>query len=101
MNKIKLIIFPYSFLIFAFILFSCTESTVKDDKIYLLDQLDEKPQFKGGYGNFIKYIIGEVKNAPKGTFDSIEDKVFVDFVIDRNGKVNKVTFKNPNSIRHS
>lgn len=61
----------------------------------LLNQLDKQPEFEGGYEQFILYISEEVKKAPEGTFDGIEDKVFIDFIIDKEGSVSHVSLKNP------
>lgn len=69
--------------------FSCAEksSNTLNDKIFLLNELDQAPQFEGGHEEFSKYITQEIKNAPEGTFNSLEDKVYIDFIVNEKGKV--------------
>lgn len=78
-------------------LFSCSgpQESKEEVKVYLINELDEPPQFQGGYEEFITFITEGVKNAPEGTFDSLKEKVFIDFVIDKEGKVSQIAFKRP------
>lgn len=87
-------------LLFAGFVVSCSQSGPSDpDEVYLLDQLDVAPAFEGGYDQFIRYLSESIKNAPEGTFDQLEDKIFVDFVIDEEGKVSQVSIKTPLPLR--
>jgi protein TonB len=103
MNKIKQVrtVFFGMIPMFFLLVFSCTRpmSTYKEEvKIYLLNELDEAPEFEGGYEQFITFLLQEIQKSPKGTFDSIEEKVYVDFVIDENGTVTEVNISTPISI---
>ncbi|WP_192347198.1 hypothetical protein [Algoriphagus sp. Y33] len=100
MSKKGQILIAFSCLVSLFLLsvISCNEPEATDkeeEKIFLLNELDEKPEFEGGYENFITYIIKGIQESPKGTFGSIGEKVFIDFVIDKEGNVSKVTLKTP------
>ncbi|MHA7131520.1 energy transducer TonB [Algoriphagus namhaensis] len=70
---------------------SCSHSG--SDEVFLISQLEKQPEFEGGYELFMLYLSEEIKNAPEGTFDEVEGKIFIDFVIDRAGNISNVSFK--------
>lgn len=75
---------------------SCTNSgSFGSEEVFLLNQLDKHPEFEGGYEKFILYLSDGVKKAPMGTFDEIEEKIFIDFIIEKDGSISHVTLKNP------
>jgi len=99
MNRKDLVPIIYLFLT-AFLLFiavACTGTSSSDEmeKVFLLDELDKAPEFPGGYDEFINYLIQEIKASPAGTFDAIDDKIYIDFIIDSKGKISGVKVKNP------
>lgn len=98
MNRRRTCFFPYVLLLLFLtgLMTSCSNSgSSGSEEVFLLNQLDKQPEFEGGYEQFILYISEEVKKAPEGTFDGIEDKVFIDFIIDKEGSVSHVSLKNP------
>jgi protein TonB len=87
-------------LLFAGFVVSCSQlGPSQPDEVYLLNQLDVAPEFEGGYDQFIRYLSESIKNATEGTFDQLEGKIFIDFVIDEEGKVSQVSIKTPIPLR--
>jgi protein TonB len=102
MNEMIHTVFRDFFLISLLVvmLVSCSHSSTSEPaEVYLLNQLDVAPAFEGGYDKFIRYLSESIKNAPKGTFDQLEEKIFIDFVIDKEGKVSQVSIKTPIPLR--
>lgn len=79
------------------LLLSCVneKSESLDDKIYHISELDDAPIFVGGYEEFAKYIIYAIKDNPSDDFDSIQGKVYIDFIVDETGEVNYANVKTP------
>jgi protein TonB len=98
MNRIRISV-TYLYFTGLLLIFTvaCTGTTTSDEieKVFLLDELDKAPEFPGGYDEFINYLIQEIKASPAGTFDAIDDKIYIDFIIDSKGKISGVKVKNP------
>lgn len=62
-----------------------------DDKVY--DQVDKMPEFKGGMEGLIKYISSNVKYPKSAEKNNVQGKVFVEFVVGKDGKVSNVKVK--------
>jgi protein TonB len=99
MNRKHLVPNAYLYLIPLLLLLTvaCTSTNSSDEKekIYLLDELDEAPEFEGGHEEFVAYLIQQINRSPEGTFDSIEGKIYIEFVITKDGKVIDVKVKTP------
>lgn len=98
MNRKRPYLLSFFLLIFLLsaLITSCSKSGSSGfEEVFLLNQLDKQPEFEGGYEQFILYISEGVKKAPEGRLDEIEEKIFIDFIIDKDGSVSNVTLKNP------
>ncbi len=64
---------------------SIYNSGQETDSVYL--QVETMPEFKGGHEQMIKYIIENVKYPEVAKKKGIQGKVYVQFIVDKNGKV--------------
>jgi hypothetical protein len=55
--------------------------------------VDEKPIFKNGNDKFIKFITENYSG-----FDEVSGRVLIEFIIDKNGKLNILTIRTTGSI---
>ena len=62
-----------------------------DDAEYSFEQLEQKPEFPDGNAGLGKYLSENIKYPKKAIKKNITGKVFVQFVIDKTGKVIDVT----------
>ena len=75
----------------AFLTFSSFQGQTKEKKatdkdgVYL--RPEKAPQFKGGDEALFKFLNDNLKYPEKAKLNKIQGKVFVQFVIDENGKV--------------
>ena len=60
------------------------------DAEYTFEQLEVKPEFPNGNEGLGKYLSENIKYPKKALKNGITGKVFVQFVIDKTGKVTKV-----------
>ncbi len=60
------------------------------DAEYAFEQLEVKPEFPNGNEGLAKYLSDNIKYPKKALKNSITGKVFVQFVIDKTGKVTNV-----------
>jgi protein TonB len=74
------------FLLFLLMIASATYSQITEDneKIYNNNELDKKPEFKGGIEKFYKFI---GKNFQIPDVKGLKGKVIVEFVIEKNGSI--------------
>jgi len=63
-------------------------STVSDTTIY--EAVDQFPEFSGGMPLFYSYIQNNLKYPEEAKKQGIEGKVFIEFVITKNGRVDAV-----------
>ena len=61
---------------------------VESEKVF--QEVDQMPEFPGGTAALIKYLGSEITYPDQAKKDSIQGKVFVTFVIEKNGAVNDV-----------
>jgi protein TonB len=60
------------------------------DVEYAYEQLEVKPEFPNGHEGLAKYLSENIKYPKKALKNGITGKVFVQFVIDKSGKVTNV-----------
>ena len=81
MNKILFLTIAF----FAIQMISAQETTkVESDSIYNTAGIEVKPDFPGGMGEFYKYF---AKNYRTPNVKKLNGKVYVTFVIERNGAI--------------
>ena len=61
------------------------------DAEYAVSELDSQPEFPNGNDGIVKYLSENIKYPKKALKNGITGKVFVQFVIDKTGKVTNVT----------
>jgi protein TonB len=66
----------------------------EDDKIVDFYKIEEKPEFPGGEEGLMKWIVENTKYPPIPKEEGITGKVFVSFIIDKEGNVSEVTLLN-------
>ncbi len=75
-----------------FIAFACTEEPVQqlgaDDEVFTI--VEERPQYEAGMDAFYKHIMGEVRYPKEARQSGTQGKVFVQFVVQRDGSVTDV-----------
>jgi len=57
------------------------------------DEVDIRPEFPGGKQALFKFIIDNVKYPKEAIKENITGKVFINFIIDKNGDVREVSLK--------
>ena len=63
------------------------------------DVVEEQPEFKGGTSNLYKYLSDNIKYPKKCRKKEITGKVYVQFVIDKDGSVTDVkTLRSPHKL---
>ncbi len=60
------------------------------DAEYAVSELDSQPEFPNGNDGLVKYLSENIKYPKKALKNGITGKVFVQFVIDKTGKVTNV-----------
>lgn len=80
--------FFLSIALFAINFISAQDSTkVVNDKVYNTSTVDVKPEFPGGNIEFYKYI---QKNYKMPKVEKLAGKVYVTFVIEKDGSLNEI-----------
>lgn len=74
------------FLLLILIITSTTYSQTTEDseKIYTVNELDKKPEFKGGIEKFYKYV---AKNFKMPEEEGLSGKIIVEFIIEKDGSI--------------
>jgi protein TonB len=73
---------------FAVLMVSAQEATtVSNDKVYNTAGIEVKPDFPGGMGEFYKYF---AKNYKTPNVKKLNGKVYVTFVVEKDGSINEV-----------
>jgi protein TonB len=62
-------------------------TTVSNDKVYNTAGIEVKPDFPGGMGEFYKYF---AKNYKTPNVKKLNGKVYVTFVVEKDGSINEV-----------
>lgn len=60
------------------------------DAEYAFEQVEVKPEFPNGNDGLVKYLSENIKYPKKALKNGVTGKVFVQFVIDKTGKVTNV-----------
>jgi len=66
------------------------ESPSSENKIYESSAVDVQPEFIGGQKELIKYVSNNIKYPLAARQNNIQGKVYVNFVIEKDGSVNEV-----------
>lgn len=64
---------------------------VDDTKVYDMAILEVPPTFPGGIEKFYQYLNKSIKYPPMAAENNIQGKVFVSFVVERNGTLTDIT----------
>jgi len=67
------------------------DDTVEYDPVFKFAAIEEKPEFNGGVAGLLKYIASNTKYPQIAKENGIGGKVYVQFVIDKTGKVTEVS----------
>lgn len=70
------------------------ESTSKDGKIIKYKQWGDPPSYPGGINEFYQYLGREIKFPKEAIAFGIQGKLYVNFVIDKDGSLTDIKFKN-------
>ncbi|MBF6641935.1 energy transducer TonB [Flavobacterium sp. J49] len=88
MKTIKILIFfLFPLLGFGQIVEMAPTTTSNDNNIYNTAGIDVKPEFPGGLGEFYKYV---GKNYKTPNVKGLKGKVFVTFVIEKDGSLSDI-----------
>ena len=66
------------------------ESSSPENKIYEVSAVDVQPEFVGGQRELIKYVSSNIKYPLAARQNNIQGKVYVNFVVEKDGSVNEV-----------
>lgn len=67
------------------------QQPVQTEKVY--DEVDKMPEFPGGQEAMGQFFVDNVKYPKKAKEEGIQGKVFVNFIVDKDGKVKDVSIK--------
>ncbi|GAA5031930.1 biopolymer transporter TonB [Marivirga lumbricoides] len=67
------------------------EEIVEDNTPYLLGALEVKPEYKGGMDAFYKFLSEEIKYPRREQQRNIGGKVYLSFVIEKDGSLSDIT----------
>ncbi|MFW0718138.1 energy transducer TonB [Pedobacter sp. N23S346] len=59
-------------------------------KVYDFVSVEKQPMYPGGIANFYKYLGGEIKYPAQAVKDKTAGKVFVSFIVEKDGKLTDV-----------
>ncbi|TDG35336.1 TonB family protein [Pedobacter changchengzhani] len=63
----------------------------KQEKIYDFVSIDKQPEFPGGIGAFYNYVGKNLKYPAEAVKNNIQGKVFLSFIVERNGDLTDIT----------
>jgi protein TonB len=66
------------------------QNNTSNDSIYNFENLDKEPVFNEGNGDLNEFIKKNIMYPKQSRKDQIEGKVYVQFVIEKNGKVTNI-----------
>ena len=64
--------------------------TDEDTTVFLFNKIDKKPKFPGGIEQLLKYLSENIKYPKTAKDAGIQGKVYISFVINKNGEVTDV-----------
>lgn len=80
--------------IVLFVVFACTEETRSDVTIGMTGEtftlVEEQPEFVGGMDGFYRFVAGEVMYPREARVNGVEGKVYVQFVVEKDGSLSSV-----------
>lgn len=69
---------------------SKAQNSPGEEKVYSFVSLENPPKFPGGMANFYKFLAQNIKYPEQAKKANIEGKVFISFVIEKDGAVSNV-----------
>ena len=80
---------------------ACTKTDEAEnvEKSDVLTVVDEMPEYPGGQEAFMDFMINEVKYPESAKKDNLEGTVYVEFVVDKEGKISDIAPKNESDER--
>ena len=64
---------------------------VDDNQVYDFVSIEKQPEFPGGLPKFYKYLSGAIKYPPMAQENNVQGKVFLSFVVEKDGKLTDIT----------
>lgn len=78
-------------LFLALIGIAMLNSSAQAQKIYDFTSVEKPPIYPGGIANFYKYLAGKLKYPELAIKNKTEGKVFLSFIVEKNGKLTDVS----------
>jgi protein TonB len=63
---------------------------VDDNKVYDFVSIEKQPEYPGGIAKFYKYLGGAIKYPPMAQENNVQGKVFLSFVVEKDGKLTDI-----------
>lgn len=86
------LLMPMAFCAF-FAAAQATEPVSTSDEVFEMAALERQPEFAGGEASLFKYISSHVKYPQAAVESGIQGKVFVEFIVGKDGSVGDVLVK--------
>jgi len=64
---------------------------VDDNKVYDFVSIEKQPEFPGGIAKFYGYLSKAIKYPPMAQENNVQGKVFLSFVVEKDGKLTDIT----------
>jgi periplasmic protein TonB len=64
-----------------------TDSVVTDNEIFVVNE--QEPEYPGGIAEFYKFVVKEMKYPKDAQKEKQQGKVFVEFIVEKDGTVNQ------------
>jgi len=64
---------------------------VDDNQVYDFVSIEKQPEFPGGLAKFYKYLGNAIKYPPMAQENNVQGKVFLSFVVEKDGKLTDIT----------
>ena len=64
---------------------------VDDNKVYDFVSIEKQPEFPGGISKFYGYLSKAIKYPPMAQENNVQGKVFLSFVVEKDGKLTDIT----------
>ena len=72
------------------LLFFCSSAFAQEDTLRLHTGIEVMPEFPGGEQAMFRYLISNTKYPPKARKKNITGKVFVNFTVEKDGRITEV-----------
>ncbi|MCG3166155.1 MAG: hypothetical protein POELPBGB_01931 [Bacteroidia bacterium] len=90
-NRTGLVRYVATIPLLAMFLFFNSFTFTKPDEVF--DKVEKMPEFKGGQQELINYLVNNITYPDDAKKANLTGKVFVEFVVDKSGKVKDVAVK--------